>query len=75
MPGEFDRPALHCKAQGNALTEEKKECGLLYDTSKASAARGNNDDDDEDDEDDNCDSVAAILSRACKCTQRVSQDQ
>jgi len=41
--------ALRAKAKGNEMTDaQKKERGLLYDTSKASAVR--DDDDDEDDE-------------------------
>merc|ERR1712167_49610 len=45
---ELDIAALRAKAQGNAMSdEEKKERGLLYDSSKASAVREESEDEDD----------------------------
>merc|ERR1712072_1298238 len=44
---DLDIAALRLKAQGNAMTDEqKKERGLLYDTSRASAVREESQDED-----------------------------
>ena len=44
---DIDLAALRAKAQGAKMSdEEKKERGLLYDTSKASAVREDEDEDD-----------------------------
>jgi len=45
---EADLAAMRAKAKGNQMTEaEKKERGLLYDTSKASAVRDDSDEEDD----------------------------
>merc|ERR1711924_166964 len=45
---DLDIAALRAKAQGNKMTdEEKKERGLLYDTSKAAAVREESEDEDD----------------------------
>merc|ERR1711934_1344054 len=47
---DLDIAALRAKAQGDKMTdEEKKERGLLYDTSKAAAVREESEDEDDED--------------------------